>query len=258
MARPEGSYASTLWEKYLVTRSKAARDDLLVFYSPLVKFVAGRLSSGLQSHVESADLVSYGIFGLIQAIEKFEPGRGFEFETFAVHRIRGSILDELRAIDWVPRSIRALAKRVENGFTSAEERLGRIPDDHEVADEIGIREKDLQKIFAQISYTSVVALEQMLPTSEFGALRNSFDSTVKIEEQPGVALEQSETQRLVREAVSLLGEREKTVLMLYYYENLTLAEIGTILGVTEGRVSQIHTKAVFQLKAKLSKLDWVN
>ncbi len=250
------SSASMLWENYWANGSQMARDDLVIFYSPLVKYVAGRLGSGLPSQVEQSDLVSYGMFGLMQAIEKFDQHRGIKFETFAIHRIRGSILDELRAIDWVPRSVRAQAKRVESAYSSLELRLGRNPSDFEVACEIGISEDELHHIFSQISYTSVVALDQVLPAFEDSVIRGRRDQLGTSKTLPGSELEQKESQSMVRQAIASLGEREKTVVTLYYLENLTLSEIGSILGVTEGRVSQIHTKAVLQLKAKLLRGGW--
>lgn len=256
MVVAERSSASILWENYAADRSQMARDDLVIFYSPLVKYVAGRLGSGLPSHVEQGDLASFGMFGLIQAIEKFDPYRGLKFETFAIHRIRGSILDELRAIDWVPRSVRSQAKKVERAYSSLEARLGRTPSDLEVAAEIGVSEDGLQKIFSQISYTSVVALDRVLPALEESVIRGRTDQLGASGRLPGQVWEQKESQILVRQAIASLGEKEKTVLTLYYYENLTLSEIGAILGVTEGRVSQIHTKAVLQLKAKFPRGEW--
>lgn len=255
MVVAEKSAADRLWWTYMQSRSQSARDELVVFYSPLVKYVAGRLGSGLPSHIEQADLVSYGMFGLMQSIEKFDPAKGFKFETFAISRIRGSILDELRAIDWVPRSVRSLAKKVEEAYSSLESKLGRSPSDSEVAVEIGITVEDLLKVFSRISYTSVVALDQVLPALEHSATVMLSDSVDTGKGHPGAALEQEESQLFLRRAISLLGDREKTVLTLYYYENLTMAEIGEVLGVTEGRVCQIHTKAILQLKAKLSKSD---
>lgn len=256
MSIAERTDAETLWEVYSSKRSRELRDELVVFYSPLVKYVAGRLASGLPSHVEIADLVSYGMFGLMQAIERFEPSRGLKFETFAISRIRGSILDELRSSDWVPRSVRNMSKRVEEAYSALESRFGRTPSDSEVAGEMGITEDELMKVFSRISYTSVVALEQVLPGLELGSSLSFSSGGESGTPQPGAVLEQKESRQMVRQAITALAEREKTVLALYYYENLTMAEIGAVLGVTEGRVCQIHTKAVLQLKVKLSRSDW--
>lgn len=251
----ESSSAASLWEAYLTTHSRYARDDLVVFYSPLVKYVAGKLGSGLPTHIEQSDLVSYGMFGLIQAIERFDQKKGFKFETFAISRIRGSILDELRAIDWVPRSIRALAKKVEEAYGTLEFRLGSTPSDAQVASEIGITEVELAKVFSKISYTSVVTLDKVLPVLE-GASGASFNNSDYGRSHPVSEFDRKESQMLLRQAISALGDKEKSVLTLYYYENLTMAEIGAIMSLSEGRVCQIHTKAVLQLKAKLNKSDW--
>lgn len=256
MVEAQRSSPMRLWEAYRSNRSQKARDELVVFYSPLVKYVAGRLGSGLPPHVERGDLVSSGIFGLIQAIERFDACRGFKFETFAIHRIRGSILDELRAIDWVPRSIRTLARCVEQAYSSLEAQLGRTPSDAEIAGELGMSEEELQKVFSQISYTSVIALDEVLPAFERSSRSLGSDNTGDLRLHPVLVAELKEARSMVRKAMGSLGEREKTVLVLYYYENLTLSEIGAVLGVTEGRISQIHTKAVLQLKAKLLRGEW--
>lgn len=255
MTIAESSSATGLWARYLSERSQNYRDELVIFYSPLVKYVAGRLGSGLPKHVENADLVSYGMFGLIQAIERFDPAKGFKFESYAIARIRGSILDELRAIDWVPRSVRSMAKNVEQAYARLEFRLGATPSDAEVAREAGISESELIKIFSQISYTSVVALDKVLPALE-GNSGTLYDRLDGERSQPSLEFDQKESQLILRQAIRTLGNREKTVLALYYYENLTMAEIGAILQLSEGRVCQIHTKAVMQLKAKLTKADW--
>lgn len=251
----DSSSAASLWKAYNTTHSRSARDDLVVFYSPLVKYVAGKLGSGLPAHVEQSDLVSYGMFGLIQSIERFDQDKGFKFETFAIARIRGSILDELRAIDWVPRSVRALAKKVEEAYGTLEFKLGSTPSDAQVASEIGITEVELAKVFSKISYTSVVTLDKVLPVLE-NATSAAFNNVDYGRSHPASEFDRKESQLLLRQAISALGEKEKSVLTLYYYENLTMAEIGSILSLSEGRVCQIHTKAVLQLKAKLNRADW--
>lgn len=257
MTVAEKSGAALLWDRYEIEKSTQSRDDLVIFYSPLVKYVAGRLGAGLPSHVDRSDLVSYGMFGLMQAIEKFDLSRGLKFETYAIGRIRGSILDELRAIDWVPRSVRTQAKNVEEAYSVLEGRLGRTPSDQEVALELGMSEDDLLKVFSRINYTSVVALDQVLPALERTSSASLVERLDGGRAQPLVELERKESQRMMAQAILSLGNREKTVLTLYYYENLTMSEIGAVIGVTEGRVCQIHTKAVLQLKAKLSSQDWV-
>jgi RNA polymerase sigma factor for flagellar operon FliA len=231
-----------------------ARNRLVLHYSPLVKYVAGRLSAGLPNSIEQADLVSYGMFGLIDAINKFEPARGFKFETYAMSRIRGSIIDELRSIDWVPRSLRAKARAVEKVYTKLEHELLRTPTDVEVADELGSTEEELQNVFTQISFFGLVALEE---TVSVGADRSESVTLGDTIPDTGIgpvgAFEVEETKQILAKALNRLPEREKIVLTLYYYEGLTLGEIGGILGITESRVCQIHTKAVIQLRSKLAE-----
>jgi RNA polymerase sigma factor for flagellar operon FliA len=250
---PEPAAITRLWEDFKATGSIDARNRLVVHYSALVKYVAGRLSAGLPNSIEQADLVSYGMFGLIDAINKFEPARGFKFETYAMSRIRGSIIDELRSIDWVPRSLRAKARAVEKAYTKLEHELLRTPTDGEVADELNTTEEDLQNVFTQISFFGLVALEETLSV---GADRGESVTLGDTIPDPGLgpvgAFEIEETKQILAQALNRLPEREKIVLTLYYYESLTLGEIGGILGITESRVCQIHTKAVIQLRSKLA------
>ena len=243
-----------LWQEYKSTQSVDARNRLVLHYSPLVKYVAGRVSSGLPHNVEQADLVSYGMFGLIDAIDKFDPERGYKFETYAIARIRGAIIDELRSIDWVPRSVRAKARAVEKTYAKLENQLLRTPTDAEVAEAMGTSEEDLQALFAQISFFGLVALEETLSVGPERADSVTVADTIP---DPGAgpvaAFEEEETKEILVAAINRLPEREKVVLTLYYYENLTLNRIGQILGITESRVCQIHTKAVLQLRSKLGQ-----
>jgi len=243
-----------LWEEYKSTGSVEARNRLVLHYSPLVKFVAGRVSSGLPHNVDQADLVSYGMFGLIDAIDKFDLERGFKFETYAISRVRGSIIDELRSIDWVPRSVRAKARSVERTYAKLENELRRTPTDAEVAAAMGLSEDDLQALFARISFFGIVALEETLSVGPDRADAATVGDTIT---DPGmgpvVAFEKEETRQMLVAAINRLQEREKVVLALYYYENLTLNQIGQVLGITESRVCQIHTKAVLQLRSKLGQ-----
>ncbi|MBA3267739.1 MAG: RNA polymerase sigma factor WhiG [Acidimicrobiia bacterium] len=243
-----------LWEEYKSTGSVEARNRLVLHYSPLVKFVAGRVSSGLPRNVDQADLVSYGMFGLIDAIDKFDLERGFKFETYAISRVRGSIIDELRSIDWVPRSVRAKARSVERTYAKLENELRRTPTDAEVAAAMGLSEDDLQALFARISFFGIVALEETLSVGPDRADAATVGDTIT---DPGmgpvVAFEKEETRQMLVAAINRLQEREKVVLALYYYENLTLNQIGQVLGITESRVCQIHTKAVLQLRSKLGQ-----
>ena len=253
-ASGEAGVLDGLWTALKSTGSKEARDRLIVHFSPLVKYVAGRVSVGLPSYVEQADLISYGMFGLIDAIEKFEPQRERRFEAYAVTRIKGAIIDELRAMDWVPRSVRSKAKSIETAYAKLEGQHLRAPTDAEVASELGVSEDDLQTMFAQISFVGLVALDEILSVDR-GESTTLGDTLADPGEGPMAAYEVVEMRQLLASAVDRLGEREKTVLGLYYYEGLTLAEIGDVLGVTESRICQIHTKAVLQLRARLRKQD---
>jgi RNA polymerase sigma factor for flagellar operon FliA len=242
-----------LWADYKATGSRNARDRLIVHYSPLVKYVAGRVAVGLPQNIEQADLVSYGIFGLIDAIDKFDLERNIKFETYAIARIKGAIIDELRSIDWVPRSVRAKARSVEKAYAKLESELLRTPTDAEVAKEMEISESDLHGIFNQISFVGLVALDEMLGGGERGESTTLGDTIPDKREGPVQAFEVEEMKHILAGAINRLGDREKIVLTLYYYEGLTLAEIGEVLGVTESRVCQIHTKAVLQLRSRLAE-----
>lgn len=247
-----GAELEQLWSDYKTTVSGAARDQLIVHYSPLVKYVASRVAVGLPQNVDQADLVSYGIFGLIDAIEKFDPERGFKFETYAISRIKGAILDELRSIDWVPRSVRAKARSLEKAYAKLEGRFRRTPTDEELSEELGISEAQLQTLLGQISFVGLVALDEMLGGAERGESMTLGDTIADSGAGPGGQYEVVEMRQLLAEAINRMPEREKIVLTLYYYESLTLAEIGSVLGVTESRVCQIHTKAVLHLRGRLS------
>ena len=242
---------SALWARYKNDDDPKARDELILNYSPLVKYVAGRLASSLPQTVETADLISYGIFGLIDAIEKYDLGRAIKFETYAIARIKGAIIDELRAMDWVPRSVRSRAREIEQAYVALENELKRVPTDQEVAERMGITLKEFSDILTKLSYTSVVCFEELW----VGGDREDGQSalgTIKDEtaEDPVAIFESAEIKEILAEAIERLPEREKTVIALYYYEGLTLKEIGQVLGVTESRVSQLHTKAVLRLRAR--------
>lgn len=244
--------ASALWVRYKQEQDSSARDELILNYSPLVKYVAGRLASSLPQTVDTADLISYGIFGLIDAIEKFDPGRAIKFETYAISRIKGAIIDELRAMDWVPRSVRSRAREIEAAYVKLENLLRRVPSDQEVADHMGVTLKEFQDILAKLSYTSVVSFEELWVGGERDESQNAIGSIRDdTAEDPVAIFESAEIKDILAGAIEKLPERERTVIALYYYEGLTLKEIGTVLGVTESRVSQLHTKAVLRLRAKL-------
>jgi RNA polymerase sigma factor for flagellar operon FliA len=242
-----------MWVAFKSDNDQRARDQLIIHYSPLVKYVAGRVAVGLPQSVEQADLVSYGIFGLIDALEKFDLERGYKFETYAIARIKGAILDELRSIDWVPRSVRAKARSVEKAFAKLEANLRRSPTDEEIALELGMTETQLQALLAQMSFVGLVALDELLSASaDRGEALTLGDTIADSGDGPVGAYEVEEMRQILAQSINRMPEREKIVLTLYYYEGLTLAEIGTVLGVTESRVCQIHTKAVLQLRSKIS------
>lgn len=243
-----------LWRAYKTTGDERLREQLILHYSPLVKYVAGRVSVGLPPNVEQADFVSSGVFGLIDAIEKFDPDRSIKFETYAISRIRGAMIDELRALDWIPRSVRQKARAIERAYATLEASLRRTPSEREVAAEMGVTLEELHAVFSQLSLANVVALEELLHVGGEGgdqlSLMDILEDTAA--DNPVEVAEDRELRRLLARAVNTLPDREKTVVTLYYYEGLTLAEIGEVLGVTESRVSQIHTKSVLQLRAKLA------
>lgn len=245
--------ASALWAKYKETGDADAREHLILNYSPLVKYVAGRVSTSLPQTVDTADLVSYGLFGLIDAIEKFDLDRNIKFETYAIARIKGAIIDELRSMDWVPRSVRSRAREIENAYIVLENRLRRAPTDPEIAEEIGVSTGDLRDILSKLSYTSVVSFEELWIGGADREDRGDGASSIPDHnaDDPVASFESAEVREILTGAIERLPERERIVIALYYYEGLTLKEIGRVLGVTESRVSQLHTKAVLRLRARL-------
>ncbi|HEY4976683.1 MAG TPA: RNA polymerase sigma factor WhiG [Gaiellaceae bacterium] len=243
----------SLWRKYRASRDRQLRDRLILTYAPLVKFVAGRLGSGLPAHVDEGDLVSYGLLGLIGAIERYDPDRDVKFETYAIARIKGSIIDELRAMDWVPRSVRARARDIERAIGELEAQTGRVPNDKEIAAKLGVSQDELGENLLEISRSSIAALDELWTISSGGGDQVALIDTIEDTQgpEPQAALAQTEMREALGEAIARLPEREKLVVTLYYYEELTLREIGEVLGVTESRVSQLHTKAILRLKARL-------
>ncbi len=246
-----------LWRRYKNDGDLEARERLVVAYSPLVKYVAGRTASGLPAHVDEADLISYGLSGLINAIERFELEREIKFETYAITRIRGAIIDELRSMDWVPRSVRSRARDIEKAHTKLEHRLQRAPNDEEIAEEMGIELVEFHDLLLQISKSSVAALDELWSVGDSSGDSVSLLDTITDENalDPAAVVDQTELRDRVADAIARLPEREKLVVALYYYENLTLREIGEVLGVTESRVSQLHTKAVLRLRSRLIDAD---
>ena len=244
------------WHDFKADASPAAREKLILHYAPLVKYVASRVATGLPASVEQADLVSYGMFGLIDALQKFEPGRGNKFETYAIPRIKGAIIDELRAMDWVPRSIRFKAREIEKAHQDLEAMLKRQPSEKEMAERLGVSLRELHDVVSQISFVSVLALDELVSVgTDRGEQVSLIDTLADRGIDPTSGVESQETRGLLAAAINGLTEREKIVVTLYYFEGLTLAEIGEILGVTESRVCQIHTKAVGGLRGQLTEVD---
>jgi RNA polymerase sigma factor for flagellar operon FliA len=248
-----GEETKTLWQEFKLSNDKALRDRLILTYAPLVKYVAGRLGSGLPAHVDEGDLVSYGLLGLIGAIERYDPDRDIKFETYAISRIKGAIIDELRALDWVPRSVRSRAREIERAIGELEAKLGTAPTDEQIAAKIGISVDELEESLTDISRSSIAALDELWSTSGDGdqvSLLDTIEDTTG--PRPADVLDASEMREALADAIARLPEREKLVVTLYYYEELTLREIGEVLGVTESRISQLHTKAILRLKARLA------
>jgi len=243
-ARPLRYTIDTAWDAWHVSQEVTARDWLVVHYASLVKFVAGRLAAGLPKSVDTGDLVSAGVFGLMNAIDKFDPTNGAKFETYAIPRIRGAILDGLRALDWVPRSVRSRSRSVQDAIALLEHQLGRTPTDEEIATELKITMEELEKWLSDIAAGSVGPLDHV-------AMDNTA-AEADAQIQPGRAMEEGELRAAMRAEISRLPEREQAILILYYEDGLTLSEIGEALGVTESRISQIHTKAVLQLRSRLA------
>ncbi|MBW3659324.1 MAG: RNA polymerase sigma factor WhiG [Actinobacteria bacterium] len=242
-----------LWERYRRTGDSEVREQLILQYAPLVKYVAGRVGVGMPNNVEHADLVSYGIFGLMDAIEKFDLDKGYKFETYAITRIKGAIIDELRSVDWVPRSVRSKARRIETAMQRLEGRLHRTPTDEELAAELEVSVDDLHEMLSKVSLTSMVALDEALDVGDgdrISLVDTLQDANTVLPEE---SYDEIEMRDLLRQSITRLSDREQTVLTLYYFEGLTLAQIGDVLGVTESRVCQIHTKSVLSLRTKLAE-----
>lgn len=241
-----------LWRRYKERGDQLARERLILTYAPLVKYVAGRMSSALPAHVEEADLISYGLQGLIGAVERFDPGRQVKFETYAVARIKGSIIDELRSLDWVPRSVRARAREIERKSAELEHKLQRAPTDEELAGALNMTLEEFETAITQIHNSSIVALDEMWTVSSGGEPLSLIDTIGDWRlTDPAALLDVTELRDTLADAIARLPDREKIVIALYYYDGLTLREIGEVLGVTESRVSQLHTKAILRLKGRL-------
>lgn len=246
---------SMVWLQYKEGHELEARDELIVHYAHLVKYVANRLAINLSSVVEVDELISYGIEGLIDAIEKFDHKRNIKFETYAITRIRGSIIDGLRAMDWVPVSVRQKSKELERTYNSLESRLGRSATDAEVAKELNISLDEFANLLREVAGSTIISLDDFIPGEE-GDNRKKRIVDMLEDENAGDALELlqlGEVKDLLAQTIARLPEKEKTVVGLYYYEGLTLKEIGAVLSLSESRISQLHTKAIMRMRGSLSK-----
>lgn len=239
-----------LLEEYSKTKSSEAREKLILEYAPLVKIVAGRLSMYLGYNVEYDDLVSYGIFGLIDAIDKFDCFKEVKFETYASLRIRGAILDQIRKMDWIPRTIRQKQKKIETVMREVEQATGHVATDEEIAAGLGITEDEYLEWQSQMKITGVVSLNEYMEQGSDVSQDYGRHTTSRFE-APEERIEKEELTKVLGEALQLLTEKEQKVITLYYYEELTLKEISSILEVSESRVSQLHTRALQKMKTKM-------
>ncbi len=244
------AYMTNLWEEYSRTKAADIREELIINYIDIVKFIAGRLYASYGSNVEFDDLVSYGVFGLMDAIDKYDITRGVKFETYAQLRIRGAIIDQLREMDWLPRSVRQKSKEIEKAYYDLERELGRPATDEEMADNLGLSLEDFQKKIQNITAYSIVSLDDLLEQKR-EITTGEDDNQI---ETPENAVKNNEIKEMLIAAINNLPEKEKKVVSLYYYDELTYKEIGKILSISESRVSQIHTKAIIRLKNKIKNL----
>lgn len=237
-----------LWEEYQKNKTPQLREQIILEYAPLVKLVAGRLSMYLGYNVEYEDLVSYGIFGLIDAIDKFDLGKEVKFETYASLRIRGTILDQIRKMDWIPRTVRQKQKKIDEAIKQIEMRTGKNASDEELAAELGISDDELLNWQSQLKVTNVVSLNEYLEQGSEPVMDAHKNSHFK---QPEDKVQEDELKQMLDETMETLTEKERKVILFYYYEELTLKEISNILEVSESRVSQLHTKALLKMRKKL-------
>ena len=244
-----------LWHKYKKTKSVAIRDRIIRQYMPLVKWVAGRVSTGMPESVEFDDLVGFGQFGLLDAIDKFDVDKGVKFKTYATTRIRGAIFDELRELDWVPRSVRQKSREIEDTIVDLEAKLGRTASDSEIAKAMNITEEEYQAVVMKVSGTSVLSLNDVWYSgddSEHVSIGDSIEAPSSL--NPDVIVEREEIRRIIIQAINELPKNEKLVIVLYYHEDLSFKEIGQVLNVSESRISQLHSKANLRLRAKLTSV----
>lgn len=245
-----GRAVTELWARFTEGRDPAAREGLILQYASLVKFVAGRVGTALPASVEGQDLISYGTFGLIDAIDKFEPERGFRFETYAVNRIRGAIVDELRTLDWVPRSVRARARAIQDALVELEHGLQRSPTEDELAEHLDMTVPRLRSALGDVAAGGVLALDEIGGPGSGPSLGDLLADPRAAD--PEGSVEEAELRRILIDSVKGLPERERQVVVLYYFEGMTLAQIGDVLDLTESRISQVHAKAVLSLRNRVA------
>jgi RNA polymerase sigma factor for flagellar operon FliA len=237
---------------YRAQSGDLSRESKLMEYLPLVKYIAGRIAISLPKSVELDDLINAGVVGLIEAHNNFDPTKGVKFESYASMRIRGSILDELRAIDWAPRSTRAKSREMERAIAELENKMGRSPSEQEIAENLDVSIDELYKLLDDLSSTTLLSLDELSYGSDDDKPVALIDTLQSRERNDALTdLERDEMRDLLVDSIGLLSEQERLVIALYYYEELTLKEIGQVMELSESRVSQIHTKAVLSLRAKL-------
>ncbi len=237
-----------LWEAYTKCRTIEGRDKIIIEYANLVKIVAGRLSMYLGYNVEYDDLVGYGIFGLIDAVDKFDYNKGVKFETYASFRIRGAILDEIRKMDWIPRTLRQKQRKIDAAFHKIEAEQGRVASNEEVANELEISVEEFDTWQSQTKVSNLLSLDEYLEQGSEVKMESSLSAQY---EPPERIVEKQELKQILVKTLESLTEKEKKVIVLYYYEDLTLKEISSILEVSESRISQLHTKALQKMRLKL-------
>ncbi|MGL4367384.1 MAG: RNA polymerase sigma factor WhiG [Brevinemataceae bacterium] len=246
-----------IWKQYSDTKDRIIRNYFIEKYAPLVKYVAGRVMVNIPSSVDFQDLVSFGVIGLIDAIDKFDLNRDIKFKTYAVTRIRGAIFDELRNLDWLPRSVRQKAKEIERTIAQLELKLGRSAKDHEIAQAMGVSIEEFHQLLLRVGTNALISIDDNWSSHDGNdnspmTLKETLENKSAL--SPNTLAEHTELKKMIAQAIADLPDREKQVLILYYYEELTLKEIGSILSVTESRVSQLHTKAIMRLRGKLNQI----
>lgn len=239
----EATKADKLWLDYNDTRDSNIKEKIIEKYIPLIKHIVNRLAISLPSYIDTDDLISYGMFGLLQAIDRYDASKGVKFETYAYSRIRGAIIDELRKLDWVPQSIRKKAKLIQQTYEELEQKFGHAVTDEDICKHLNISKEELELIYNEIAFTSVISLEDLIFAEDF----------TKENTRPDIIAEKQELKKILGDAINRLPYREKLVITLYYYEGLTLKEIAKALDLSQGRISQLHTKAILRLRGSLSR-----